>query len=231
MTEQKPTGERRMKQESAEKQLRRLLWNALSDYVSASYYVYICAEICPNKKPADIHNCYMNCKTCNDAELTRKLFYSRLKSFNKNKKSIMAYVEPIQEACTLLIEKHIKANTVMVNKNLVYVPRKAYCIQNNIMEFPPMICGLEIKADDLPEDYTFIVTEVAETEREKYGAKVRKETAKEIYAKVKELNQRSGNANSGYVFQTELGIDHARQERLLKEFIKEQYNIDVEDEE
>ena len=50
-----------------------------------------------------------------------------------------------------------------------------------------------------------------------------------IYNKVKEINCKSDNANSGYVFQTELGIDHARQERLLKEFIKEQWGIDVEE--
>lgn len=134
-----------MKHESTEKQLRRLLWNALSDYVSASYYVYICAEICPNKKPADIHNCYMNCKTCNSVELTRKLFYSRLKSLNKNKKSIMVYYEQIQKSYTLLMEKHIKANAIVINKNLVYVPQNIYCVENNVIEFPPMICGLEIK--------------------------------------------------------------------------------------
>lgn len=176
-----------MKHESTEKQLRRLLWNALSDYVSASYYVYICAEICPNKKPADIHNCYMNCKTCNSVELTRKLFYSRLKSLNKNKKSIMVYYEQIQKSYTLLMEKHIKANAIVINKNLVYVPQNIYCVENNVIEFPPMICGLEIKkADDFPEDYAFIVTEVAETEREKYGEKVRKETAKEILRMIKD---------------------------------------------
>lgn len=67
--------------------------------------------------------------------------------------------------------------------------------------------------------------EIAEAE----NAKLRVELPQTIYNKVKEINCKSDNANSRYVFQTELGIDHARQERLLKEFIKEQWGIDVEE--
>ena len=63
------------------------------------------------------------------------------------------------------------------------------------------------------------------------NAKLRVELSQTIYNKVKEINRKSDNANSRYVFQTELGIDHVRQERLLKEFIKERWGIDVEDEE
>lgn len=57
------------------------------------------------------------------------------------------------------------------------------------------------------------------------------ELPQKIYNKVKEINCKSDNANRGYVFQTELGIDHVRQERLLKEFIREQWGIDVEERE
>ena len=68
--------------------------------------------------------------------------------------------EVIQEAMREATIREIKANSIVINRGLVFVPGDPFA-------YPDMICGLKsyITSSDLPEDYAFAVLHDANREQ------------------------------------------------------------------
>lgn len=97
----------------------------------------------------------------------------------KKMHNILSYSKLIQQAFDESIKNYIKANTILINRNLAYFPGVDVCISNHVGELPPMIMGLEAYfVNDLPEDCVFAVCRKEKTEREQLEEEVRKETAR-----------------------------------------------------
>lgn len=110
---------------------------------------------------------------------------------NQTNKSIF---ELIREAQIEAFRRGIKANSVIINENMVEVRPHGFESFNNYVDIPPMICGLNVvlTKDELPEDYSFAICETSHKHRlqefESIGMEpdeLRK--AAELYRKVKEM--------------------------------------------
>lgn len=83
----------------------------------------------------------------------------------------------IMEAHREALKNEINANIVLINENLGLV--KEFCLAG--ANYPKMICGLEVKVtNELPDNVSFVVTEVAQTEREKLIEQTRKDILLEL---------------------------------------------------
>jgi hypothetical protein len=102
----------------------------------------------------------------------------------ENMFEISELVKLIAEARDAAFREGIKANSIIINKNLVKYPGGffGFGTGNAVSCLPPMICGLEVHGTktELPEDYAFAIFEATQTERERLIA----ETAKDILDEV-----------------------------------------------
>lgn len=99
--------------------------------------------------------------------------------------NILSYSELIQQAFNEAIKNYIKANTILINRNLAYFPGVDVCISNHVRELPSMIMGLEAYfVNDLPEDCVFVICRKEKTAREQLEEEVRKEILTEVQAEL-----------------------------------------------
>lgn len=129
-------------------------------------------------------------------------------------KDITEYIDLILQAKEEAFKKNIKANSIAINKNLVYV-KETILHANAILS--PMICGLEIvTVNDLPDNYAFAVYKSKRTREDILTEKVRKETAREILKMLIGHEMRDKGAHMAWV--------------IVKQdvaFIAEKYGIDL----
>ena len=104
--------------------------------------------------------------------------------------------EYVRKATTEAFKQHIKANTVLLNKDCVLVKRSyfKYQIINadsptekclSAIELPPMICGLAAHlTDELPDDVAFAV---CRTDVETSLEKARREAKQELLDEMKTM--------------------------------------------
>lgn len=90
-------------------------------------------------------------------------------------------IELINEAKKEAIKNNIKANMIIINENLIKTDAFYIKVGNSVTDFPPMICGLEVKLtnDELPDNMAFAIT-YGYTEREKLVNQVREDIKREI---------------------------------------------------
>lgn len=83
----------------------------------------------------------------------------------------------VLEARKEALKNQIAVNTILINEKLGIV--KKFSFDNNIL--PPMICGMEVKVtDELPENVSFAITEVEQTERSKLIEETEKRAVKSV---------------------------------------------------
>lgn len=104
------------------------------------------------------------------------------------------FIESVQRATAYAFNKGIKANSIVINQNMVEVPSFTMCDPlGNPVVMPHMICGLNVylTKDELPEGYSFAVLEGPNDRLAKFESigmepdELRK--AAEIYRKIKEV--------------------------------------------
>lgn len=102
--------------------------------------------------------------------------------------TINELIDRIYEAQALAYKQHIRANAIIINENFVSVPS---ILVGNV-EYPPMICGLEMHYTraELPDNTMFAVCEVRETEREKAIRKAKRDLCNKIKSKLSNLMER-----------------------------------------
>ena len=117
--------------------------------------------------------------------------------------------ELIMEAYYEAIKRGIKANTILINKNLVEVKPFNVTYSNGFSELPPQICGMQAFFTDkeLPDDYAFSILEAKCTEREFLIGKTTESVARLITSKAIEI---SDDSETMYEFQNRL-IDFVEQ--------------------
>lgn len=97
-------------------------------------------------------------------------------------------IDGIVEAQTRLLKEHIRANCVIVDHKYIQL-KKRLCVgmYHDAIVIPPMIGGLRVFFDDLPEDTAFIVMESYNLEETEFD-RLRRENRelKEQLRKVKE---------------------------------------------
>lgn len=101
---------------------------------------------------------------------------------------LMSFHEHIIEAFKESMKHNIKANTVVINENLVKVePFRVRVLNDRYADMPPMICGLEVKYSqgELPDDYAFAVLERPYTDREELVRETTKQIKRDIKKWVK----------------------------------------------
>lgn len=87
----------------------------------------------------------------------------------------------------------IEANTIVINKNLAFV--KEFLFKDPyfgvVTMIPPMIMGMEIFVEDMPDKKSFLMFKATKTERDRAIEQIQQETAKailqEIYKKCDDL--------------------------------------------
>lgn len=103
-------------------------------------------------------------------------------------------VERIHEATAEATRRGIKANTILIGKNLAEVkPFGVRFLDGKIGICPPMICGLEVIVDtegELPDGYDFAVLEAPETARERAERELVMKVLGEIVASGAKLSKR-----------------------------------------
>lgn len=106
------------------------------------------------------------------------------------------FVELIHKATHEAFRNGIKANSIIINENMVRVPSTLIGLPGSFGQLPEMICGLNVywTKDELPENYSFAVLDCCAhrndrlSEFESIGMEpdeLRK--AAELYRKVKEV--------------------------------------------
>ena len=88
----------------------------------------------------------------------------------------------IAEACNEAILQKIEANTIIINEK--YAKSKNMVCPGPFggkWNIPPMLCGLRVKFEDLPEKFAFALTKFPIKTEQELKEEVRKQTAKEIY--------------------------------------------------
>ena len=97
-------------------------------------------------------------------------------------------VERIHEATAEATRRGIKANTILIGKNLAEVkPFGVRFLDGKIGICPPMICGLEVRVDtegELPDGYDFAILEAPETARERAERELVMKVQRELVMKV-----------------------------------------------
>ena len=104
-----------------------------------------------------------------------------------------SFVELVQQATAQAIADGIKANSIIINKNMVRVQDSCTVFPyDKVVILPRMICGLNVylTKDELPEGYSFAVLEGPTDRLAKFEAigmepdELRK--AADLYRKIKE---------------------------------------------
>jgi hypothetical protein len=109
----------------------------------------------------------------------------------------------IREAWEKALKEGIKANTVMIDEHFAKVNNFHFVFINDVVRFPPMICGLEVRvSNELPDGYDFAVLETPETEREKLIRQTRADTVKKMQERFSNLLEKE------YKQYTPDGADH-----------------------
>ena len=107
------------------------------------------------------------------------------------------FMESVQRATAYAFNKGIKANSIVINENMVEVPSFTMCDPlGNPVVVPHMICGLNVYLTkrELPEGYSFAVLGGHPSRLQQFEAigmepgELRK--AAEIYRKIKEVEGR-----------------------------------------
>ena len=132
--------------------------------------------------------------------------------------------EMVMDAYNEAVKRGIKANTIIINKNLVEV--KPFTVNDGFgfSELPPMICGMQAFFTDkeLPDDYAFSVLEAKCTEREFLIQQTRENSVREFAKILKEkvLNFCGTEEENAYY---DVSKEEACEEidETLKEFIGE----------
>lgn len=90
-------------------------------------------------------------------------------------KTISKFMNDVIRARAEAFRQNIKANAVLINKNLVKISELYHISPLGVSVIPPMICGLGVydAGELLPEDYAFAVTHIEEVknivkERDEY---------------------------------------------------------------
>ena len=88
----------------------------------------------------------------------------------------------IAEAYNEAILQKIEANTIIINEKYAKV-KNTVCpgLFGGEWNIPPMLCGLRVKFEDLPEKFAFALTKFPIKTEQELKEEVRKQTAKEIY--------------------------------------------------
>jgi hypothetical protein len=103
------------------------------------------------------------------------------------------FVELIHKANTEAFRNGIKANSIIINENMVRVPEMWIPMPSGTSKLPAMICGLNVywTMNELPENYSFAVYEKPDgrlAEFESIGMEPEElRKAAELYRKVKEV--------------------------------------------
>ena len=92
--------------------------------------------------------------------------------------------DKIIEAENLLAEKHIQANSIIINENYLDVPEAYFKVCDTVKVLPQMICGLEVNYAKLDLAVPFAVYRSDETKAEKEIKKIRREVLEELKSKV-----------------------------------------------
>lgn len=93
----------------------------------------------------------------------------------------------IQQAEREAFKQHIKANSVILNSTLELVSEGYAVIGNEVVQYPPMICGLSaFLTDELPDDIAFAVFESPNPPLTR-EEEIRKEAREEFLAELKEM--------------------------------------------
>ena len=81
-------------------------------------------------------------------------------------KTISEFINDVIRARAEAFRQNIKANAVLINKNLVKIPELYHIPPLGAGVVPPMICGLGVydAGELLPEDYAFAVTHIESVE-------------------------------------------------------------------
>ncbi len=81
-------------------------------------------------------------------------------------KTISEFINDVMRARAEAFRQNIKANAVLINKNLVKIPELRSVAPLGACVTPPMICGLGVydAGELLPEDYAFAVTHIESVE-------------------------------------------------------------------
>ena len=105
------------------------------------------------------------------------------------------FLEFVQKVTAQAMREGIKANSIVINENMVRVPEFTFCdCLGGVCTVPRMICGLNVylTKDELPENYSFAVFEGYDNSRlaqfESIGmepGELRK--AAELYRRIKEV--------------------------------------------
>lgn len=126
-------------------------------------------------------------------------------------KTISKFMNDVIRARAEAFRQNIKANAVLINKNLVKIPELYHIPLLGAGVVPPMICGLGVydAGELLPEDYAFAVTHIETGEKE-----LQRETVKAILTEI----------NTAYFDGASANI--MRQLGELSRRIAERYGID-----
>ena len=94
--------------------------------------------------------------------------------------------EKILDAYKQAIREDIKANAIVINKNLVKVPSHWANIMGRYIEIPTMICGLEcyFVEDELPDNYSFAILEANKTQLDRIKEQAQIDATKNFLFKV-----------------------------------------------
>ena len=106
---------------------------------------------------------------------------------NSNK-TIGEFTHDVIRARAEAFRQNIKANAVLINKNLVKIPELYHIPLLGAGVVPPMICGLGVydAGELLPEDYAFAVTRIETSEEESQRKATLHEAYSECYEWLKE---------------------------------------------
>lgn len=105
-----------------------------------------------------------------------------------------SFVDRVREAYNYAIREGIKANTIIINENIVKVPETWIRMPSGgARMLPPMICGLNAywTKNELPENYSFALLEGPNNRLAQFESigmepdELRK--AAELYRKIKEV--------------------------------------------
>ena len=127
-----------------------------------------------------------------------KIDYSYVDELDYKRMAILypreaSFIESVRKARAHALAEGIKANSIVINENMVEVPDAWINMLHGARHLPRMICGLNVylTKDELPENYSFAVCEGPGDRLSKFESigmepdELRK--AAELYRKVKEV--------------------------------------------
>lgn len=134
-------------------------------------------------------------------------------------KTISKFMNDVIRARAEAFRQNIKANAVLINKNLVKIPELLSVAPLGVCVTPPMICGLGVydAGELLPEDYAFAVTHIESVEEIEQIVKERGE-----YKHRAEVTERIAKNACAIVFTRE--IDEEEWAKVIAQY-KEEHGL------